>query len=69
MKKFDDKDFMVCPHCGYVFDDVCEDFVLQGMNKQIGSIQDIECDNCFDIIEMVDNGDGTITVCKGGCDD
>lgn len=69
MKKFNEKDMLICPHCQYEFQDACEDFVLQGVNKQIGSIQDVECDNCYGIIGMCDNGDGTITVCKGDCDD
>ncbi len=69
MKIFSESENMVCPNCGYEFDDICEDFVLQGANKIIGIAQYVECDNCYENIEMVDNGDGTITVCNGGCDD
>lgn len=70
MEMFKCGDNLICPHCQYEFDDACEDFMLQGINKQIGRVETIECDNCYENIDVCDNGDGTISVdCWEVCDD
>ena len=69
MKNFNHKDSLICPHCLYEFGDSCEDFMLQGINKQIGRVESIECDNCSEMVDMCDNGDGTIRVSKSEVND
>lgn len=41
MKLFNCGDNLICPHCQYEFDDACEDFMLQVINKQVGSVETI----------------------------